>query len=56
MDFGVEIEAGSALLGNDNVGGCEGGGIVRDDEIRNSLGGDGLMFICGVIVKGVGMR
>lgn len=37
-------------LEKNTVGSC-GGGIAGDDEMRNSLGGDGLMFICEVMVK-----
>lgn len=40
VDLGDEIEVGVAGLGNSKVGGCGG-----------SLG-DGLVFVCGLIVKG----
>lgn len=51
VGFGKEIEASSAELGNNKVGGC-GGQMARGDEIRNSVGDDGLMFDSGVMVTG----
>lgn len=44
VDFRVRVEAGSAGLGNDYFGRC-GGQIARGDELRNSLGGNGLVFM-----------
>lgn len=46
---------GSVGLGNYMVGGYEQE-IARCDVISNGLGNGGLVFVCGVIVKGLGMR
>lgn len=43
-------EGGNAGLGYHKVGGCRGL-IARGDEIRGSLGDNGLVFIYGVMVK-----
>lgn len=51
MDFGEKVEVGSMGLWNVKVGGCDGE-IARDDEIRHRLGDNGLLFVCGVMVKG----
>lgn len=51
MDFWEEVKVGNVGLGNDGVGDFRGQ-VARDDEIRDSLGENGLWLICRTKAKG----
>eukprot|EP00061_Rhincodon_typus_P018703 g47988.t1 len=52
VDFGKEIEADSLRFRDYKVRDTEWGKIPRDNEVGDSPGYNGLMFGCGVMVRG----